>query len=106
MPGESQQQKIVEPLRAESERLRKENHELRQKIIGRTEALLAAREEVRVLARMKRDFITLVAHALRTPLSSVVGMSDLVLHGLYDDRDDLMSMIKTIGEEAGASVDS
>ena len=60
----------------------------------------ARREELQGLDRMKRDFITLVAHELRTPLTSIVGMSDLILHDLYDDMPELLSMVKTICNEA------
>lgn len=80
--------------------LRLENEELRRTIIERTEALLAAQKDLSVLDRMKRDFITLVSHEMRTPITSVVGMADLIRNSLYDSTFDLHQMAGSIAEEA------
>jgi signal transduction histidine kinase len=83
-----------------SDDLRLENEELRRTVIERTEALLAARKDLSVLERMKRDFITLVSHELRTPITSVVGMADLIRNGIYDSAADLRLMATSIADEA------
>lgn len=73
-----------------------ESDALVEQLIVRTEQLLAAREEVRALERMKRNFVTLMSHELRTPLTSIVGMSELILAQLYEGPEDLDSMIQTV----------
>jgi len=82
------------------DQLRLENESLRRQLLERTEELTSARNELNVLDRMKRDFITLVSHELRTPLTSVVGMADLISNQLYESADDLQEMAKTIAVEA------
>ncbi len=80
--------------------LRVENEELKRRLIEHTEALLAARRDLTVLDRMKRDFITLISHELRTPITSIVGLADLIRNGLYETTSDLKQMSGSITDEA------
>lgn len=83
----------------EMDRLRAENRALRHLLHGRTEDLLRARKDLNSLDQMKQDFISLVAHELRTPITSVVGLADLIRHGLVDSEAE-------IREHAGDIFDS
>ncbi|MBI4604975.1 MAG: HAMP domain-containing histidine kinase [Planctomycetes bacterium] len=80
--------------------LQRRHAELQRKLIERTEALLEARNELRVLDRMKRDFIVLISHEMRTPLTSVLGMADLIRNGLHESPEDLAGMATAICDEA------
>ncbi|MBT8494981.1 MAG: HAMP domain-containing histidine kinase [Deltaproteobacteria bacterium] len=58
----------------------------------RTRALVASEEqlrkrniELRRLNRMKAEFISIAAHELRTPMTSIVGYIELMLEGRYGD---------------------
>ena len=75
------------------------NHELRslttnldQIVRQRTRALAESESQLRRknqeldrLNRMKTEFISIAAHELRTPMTSVVGYLDLLLEGTYGD---------------------
>ena len=89
----------IEDVVASADEGSREMRALRRSLIARTEQLLAAREELRVLDRMKRDFVTLVAHEMRTPLTSIIGVADIALHGLYESHEELVSLLATVQSE-------
>jgi signal transduction histidine kinase len=67
--------------------------DLNDELKGRVETVLreyeAARDELeeqKRLERMKNEFISIVSHEVRTPLTSIHGALDLALHGLGDDQ--------------------
>jgi signal transduction histidine kinase len=44
--------------------------------------------------RFKREFLTITSHELRTPLTGMLGLTRLVLDGLYEDEDDMLRMLQ------------
>jgi NtrC-family two-component system sensor histidine kinase KinB len=50
--------------------------------------------------RLKRSFLSLISHKLKTPLASVIGFSDILLSEM-DDKTDMMTLkaMKTINEQ-------
>lgn len=70
------------------ERIQQFSKELEEKIevatldLGQAnEQLKFANEKLRVLSQAKSEFITIVSHELRSPLTSVLGFTDLLLQG-------------------------
>lgn len=60
------------------------NRSLEQKIAARTEELNVALAEERELNRLKSNFISMVTHEIRTPLSIILGTSEILAR--YFDR--------------------
>lgn len=57
------------------------NTELEHKVVIRTEELARANNELRELDRLKSEFVSLVSHELRAPLTNIQGGLELVLSG-------------------------
>lgn len=53
--------------------------------------------------RIKSEFLSTAAHELRTPMSSIFGFSELLLHRKYDD-DTRREIIGTINRQAGVMI--
>lgn len=55
--------------------------------------------------KMKRSFLSLISHKLKTPLASVIGFSDILLSGMAPEKTPAMTYkaVKTINEQ-GAKV--
>ncbi len=58
--------------------LREANENLEERVLKRTEELLASREEALQAARAKSAFLATMSHEIRTPLNGVVGMTTLL----------------------------
>jgi PAS domain S-box-containing protein len=75
-----------------AEEVRRLNAELEERVAERTEDLAAANrakdvllEELERRSRVEREFITNVAHELRTPVSAIVGAVEVLEAGARDD---------------------
>jgi signal transduction histidine kinase len=71
------------------ERIRIREHEVRGEAEAARVLLAAQNEQLREADRLKDEFVSLVSHDLRTPLTSVIGYTELVLDKdgeLDDDR--------------------
>jgi signal transduction histidine kinase len=44
--------------------------------------------------QLKSEFLALTSHELRTPLTGILGFTRLVMDGLYDDADEMRSMLQ------------
>jgi signal transduction histidine kinase/DNA-binding response OmpR family regulator/HPt (histidine-containing phosphotransfer) domain-containing protein len=58
--------------------LREANEHLEERVLERTQELLASREEALQAARAKASFLATMSHEIRTPLNGVVGMTTLL----------------------------
>ena len=66
------------------------------KVIGEIKTFYDITEE-KLLERRKADFISLVTHDLKSPLTSIIGYSDLLTAGLAGDDLDYANSIRTNG---------
>jgi signal transduction histidine kinase len=85
--------------RVYSDRLLEHSESLERMVAERTRALEAANERLRELDRVKTEFLNVVAHDLRTPLTSIMAYAQLmVLHP--DNTSRFPRYAKTIFEES------
>ena len=49
---------------------------------------------------LKKDFFDNASHELKSPLTSIIGSSDLIMQGMAKDEDTIMDLIQRISEEA------
>jgi PAS domain S-box-containing protein len=75
----------VEEQRSLQEQARRVNEALERRIQERTRALEAALEELKAVDKAKDDFLSLVSHEFRTPLTSIMSFSEILLN--YQDED-------------------
>lgn len=71
------------------EKLKNQNDHLEKLVAARTADLERAFEELKSLDRMKSDFMTLISHEMRTPISSILGFSEILRNRLYADEREL-----------------
>jgi signal transduction histidine kinase len=69
-------------LLASEARLRELNQELERRVQARTEDLQVANERAEQVDQLKSRLLSTVSHELRTPLNSIIGFTDLLLHGI------------------------
>ncbi len=81
--------KLFEEVRLANQELRKAkeeilrwNIELEQKVEERTSEITKQSEEIRRLNEQKDDLMGMVAHDLRTPITSILGFADVILQHL------------------------
>ena len=60
-------------------RLRAQNENLEQIVAKRTEDLMQAHERLVEVDRLKDDFLHMITHEIRTPVSGVLGVGELIL---------------------------
>ena len=51
-------------------------------------------DALREADQLKSEFLALTSHELRTPLTGILGFTRLVMDGLYDDADEMRSMLQ------------
>ena len=51
-------------------------------------------DALREADQLKSEFLALTSHELRTPLTGILGFTRLVMDGLYDDAEDMRSMLQ------------
>ncbi|MEE8142530.1 MAG: hybrid sensor histidine kinase/response regulator [Planctomycetota bacterium] len=78
------------------EKLRRHNVDLEQQVAERTADLEQAVDELRSLDQLKSDFVTLMSHEMRTPLTTILGFAELLSQRLYKDEEELHEVLGTI----------
>ena len=66
-------------LQERDQALRRHRDELEEKVAVRTAELTDAKERAESANRFKSEFVAMMSHEVRTPMSSVVGMTELAL---------------------------
>jgi len=102
--AEEQLQQLVEQLRQAEDDARQANVALEQKVAERTQELLDAYQKVadqnealKTLDRLKSEFVSLVSHELRAPLTNINGGLELILafgDGLEPDVYDSLQVME------------
>ncbi|MFH1054699.1 MAG: ATP-binding protein [Candidatus Altiarchaeota archaeon] len=83
------------------EDLQRNKMELEEKVKTRTLDLQKAYDELRESDRVKDDFLAITSHELKTPLTSIIGLTHLIQEELADKMsDDEKEDIKIVMEEA------
>jgi len=82
---------MIEALQASRSEVREHQQLLEQRIRQRTEALEEATQKAFSVSRAKSEFLANISHELRTPMSGVLGMIDIVLDSQLgaDQRENL-----------------
>ena len=73
-------------------KLQEQRRQLGQ-LAHRTAALERDAQERKGLDYLKTDFITLLSHEMRTPLTSIMGFAEVLAQGLYEDPDELLEIL-------------
>ncbi|MDH5560904.1 MAG: hybrid sensor histidine kinase/response regulator [Deltaproteobacteria bacterium] len=84
------------------EELRLLNANLEEKVEERTEALEKSNRDLKELNREKNEFLGIASHDLRSPVSSIQGMADLILKEYADfTRDEILQFMGQIKDSSG-----
>jgi signal transduction histidine kinase len=83
--------------------LKKRNSQLMADIAAKNEELEVTNQELLELNKLKNKFLGMAAHDLRNPLSSIRGLSEILLGGAFgnltDDQKEYLSIIKTTSDD-------
>lgn len=105
--AEAQLQQSVAQLRQAEKEVRQANVVLEQKVAERTQSLLEAYQKVaeqnealQALDRLKSEFVSLVSHELRAPLTNINGGIELILAFGDDLASDVRDSLQVMGQES------
>ncbi|MFQ5613951.1 MAG: ATP-binding protein [Anaerolineae bacterium] len=105
--AEAQLQQLVEQLKQAEEEVRQANVVLEHKVAERTQSLLDAYQKVaeqnealQALDRLKSEFVSLVSHELRAPLTSINGGLELILAFSNDLEPDVRDSLQVMSQES------
>lgn len=68
--------------------------EQRDALQSQTLELERVNNRLREADQLKSEFLALTSHELRTPLTGILGFTRLVMDGLYDDAEEMRSMLQ------------
>ncbi|WP_052571800.1 sensor histidine kinase [Geothrix fermentans] len=68
--------------------------EQRDALQSQTLELERVNDALREADQLKSEFLALTSHELRTPLTGILGFTRLVMDGLYDDAEEMRSMLQ------------
>ncbi|WP_306591404.1 cell wall metabolism sensor histidine kinase WalK [Geothrix sp. 21YS21S-4] len=68
--------------------------EQRDALQRQTLELERVNDALREADQLKSEFLALTSHELRTPLTGILGFTRLVMEGLYDDAEEMRSMLQ------------
>ena len=60
--------------------------------------LVESRERIQELSRLKSAFLSNMSHDVRTPLSGIIGLADVLMEETEGDQNELAGMIRTSGD--------
>ncbi len=90
----------LQRLAAQTKTLRRLNADLDQRVAQRTQELAAANDQLRHLDRLKNEFLATAAHELRSPLTVILGFSELLTDRSNIDSDTARRFVSMINEQA------
>lgn len=97
---------VTDKLSEKVNELEKLNGELEKRVARRTDELAAANARLVELNRLKDEFLTIVSHDLRSPLSGImIGAESLIAKGDSMDFSKRMELLKQIGACAAEQID-
>jgi signal transduction histidine kinase/DNA-binding response OmpR family regulator len=62
-------------------------------ILASRKALALARENAEAASQAKSEFLANMSHEIRTPMNGIIGMTDVLLHGLMDEGHKRMAKV-------------
>jgi PAS domain S-box-containing protein len=97
----TERKKAEEKLEKLTEDLQTAKNDLEVKVTERTKELRKAYDDLREADKVKDDFLAITSHELKTPLTSIIGLTQLLQEELADKMsDDEKEDVKVVLEEA------